>query len=305
MTVAAATTNWRIRFDTPGQLKAALIALCFGAVFYNVIYELQYTWSHDPNWSHGWIIPLFSAWFLYFHWEKIRQAPVRHAWAGLPIMLAGLGLYQWSLWGVQIGYVRPCAMMITLLGVIIMVCGLPVMRYAWLPWMYLFFAIPLPKRHYFQLTDPLRRLAATVTAGVMSLIPGLDIQRTGSMLECMYQGRLQVIGVEDACSGMRMLMTLCALGVAVAFLSNRPAWQRAVMVAACVPIAVFCNILRVTVTTYLFIFVDAKYAQGTYHTILGLLLLLIAFGLFSGLGWILSNLVVDAPAEEESVPTPA
>jgi len=62
-------------------------------------------------------------------------------------------------------------MMISLLGVIVLLCGLPVLRYVWLPWLYLFFAIPLPSRIYVMLTDPLRRMAATVAATVLDVLP--------------------------------------------------------------------------------------------------------------------------------------
>ena len=283
----------RIEFGVGAQVRAAVVAACFVGVFYNVLLDLQYTWWHDANWSHGWIIPLFSVWFVHHNWERVRQLRVTSAWVGLPIMLCGLVLYWYSLWGVQIGYVRPFSMLICLLGVVIFLCGLPVMRYAWVPWAYLFFAVPLPKRFYFMLTDPLRRLAATAAATVLSLFPDLDIQRRGSILEYFHQGQGGVLGVEDACSGMRSTVTLCALGVAVTFMSDRPWWQRTIMVAACIPIATFCNMIRVTITCVLHIYVGAEYATGTYHTALGLVMLLLAFALFSGLGWILNNLFVE------------
>jgi exosortase len=287
----------RIEFNTAAAIRAGVVALCFFAVFYNVFLDLQYNWIHDADWSHGWIIPLFSLWFLYQNWDKIRRVPVVATWVGLPIMLAGLLGYLGALFGlIPYFYFRPFAMLVCLLGIVIFLCGLPIMRYAWLPWAYLFFAVPLPKRLYFQLTDPLRRLAATVSAAT---IPNLEIQRKGSILEYMYGGQFGVLGVEDACSGMRSTITLCALGVAVAFMSDRPMWHRVIMVGACIPIATFCNILRVMITCVLYIFVDPEYATGTYHTALGLAMLLLAFGLFSGLGWVLNNLMVE---EEGAAP---
>jgi exosortase len=188
-------------------------------------------------------------------------------------------------------------MLICLLGVIIFLCGLPALRYLWLPWLYLFFAIPLPKRTYFQVTNPLRELAARVATAVLRLVPDLDINRSGSIIEYLYKQTTGQIGVADACSGMRSTITLCALGVAVTFMSERAWWQRLIMIAACVPIAVFCNTIRVTVTCALHIFIDPKYATGMYHMMLGLIMLLIAFGIFSGLGWLLNNFFVE---DEES-----
>lgn len=99
---------------------------------------------------------------------------------------------------------------------------------------------------------------------------------------------------------MRSTVTLCALGVAVAFMSDRPRWQRIVLVLSCVPIATFCNFIRVTVTCWLHVFVDPKYASGQYHMMLGLIVILLAFGIFSGLGWVLNQLVVEEPDTDEA-----
>ncbi len=287
-----------ITFDRATQLRAVIVGLAFVAVFYNVLLSLGYTWYHSGDWSHGWLIGPFSAYLVYLHWDQVRRAPIRHTWVGLVLMLAALALYQYSLWGLVIGYLRPFSMLICLLGVIIFLCGLPILRHIWVPWLYLFFAVPLPKGYYFALTDPLRRLAALVATQLLGLFPNLDIEKVGSTIDYVYRGARGTLGVADACAGMRSTMTLCALGVAITFISDRPWWQRVIMVASCVPIAVFANFIRVTTTCVLHIYVDPKYAGGTYHTLLGLVTLLIAFGIFSGLGRLLSSLFVPEPDEE-------
>ncbi len=281
-------------FDRPAQVRALIVALAFGAVYHVVLRTLVRQWQ-SPDWSHGWLIPLFSVYLVYTHWERVRRAPVRHTWVGLVLMLVSLGIYQYSLWGVVIGYLRPLSMLLCLLGVIIYLFGLPILRQVWVPWAYLFFAIPLPKSIYFSLTDPLRRVAATAATGLLSLIPNLDIERVGSTISYMYGNQSGGLDVADACSGMRSAMTLCALGVAVAFVSERPWWQRLILIAMCIPIAILANIIRVTITCVIYVFIDPKYATGTYHAILGLGTLMIAFGIFAGVGWLLNNLFVDEP----------
>jgi exosortase len=310
MAVAPVTmpaAEWRMTFDRPAQIKAGLILAAFVAVFWDLLDfvpptygDLVYSWIFESDWSHGPLIPLFSLYLVYVKWDQVRRCPIRHAWVGLGILITGLLLYSWVLSGYLLfAYVKPLAMMITLLGVIVLLCGLPVLRYVWLPWLYLFFAIPLPSRIYVALTDPLRRMAATVAATLLDALPieGFHVDRVGSNLEYMYRGATGVIGVADACSGMRSTVTLCAIGVAVAFMSERPTWQRVVLVLACVPIATLCNFIRVTVTCWLHVFVDPKYATGQYHMMLGLAVIALAFGIFSGLGWVLSRLVTEEPQE--------
>lgn len=305
--------RWQITFDRPAQIKGAIIAVAFVAAFWNLLDfvppadrlgYLVYNWIFQADWSHGPLIPLFAAYLIYTKWDRVRRCRIRHTWVGLPILLFGLAMYLWAMAGGLFTYAKPFSMMVTLLGVIIFLCGLPVLYYAWLPWLYLFFAIPLPQRLYFAWTNPLRRVAAEVAAAVLGLLPGLQVERLGSNLQYLYQGQSGMIGVADACSGMRSTVTLCALGVAVACMSDRPLWQRIVLVAACVPIATFCNFIRVTITCGIHIFIDPKYAAGTYHMMLGLVIILLAFGIFSGLAWILAHLFTEAEDDDEENPVP-
>ena len=297
----------QLTFDQTAQLKTAIIVAGFVAVFWNLLDfipplgVLTYAWLYEADWSHGPLIPLFGAYLVHTKWERIRRCRVRHTWVGLIVMLVGLAGFLLALSGqLNFGYAKPFSMMVTLFGVIVLLCGLPVMYYVWLPWLYVFFAIPLPQRLYFAWTNPLRRIAAEVASAVLGFLPGLHIERIGSNLEYVYRGMSGVIGVADACSGMRSTVTLCAVGVAVACIAERPLWHRIVLVLACVPIATFCNFIRVTITCYLHIFVDPKYATGQYHMMLGLVVIGLAFGIFSAIGWILNHLFVEAPEADAS-----
>ena len=299
--------QWRLEFDTTAQIKGAITVAIFVVVFWELLSfipghlgQLTYSWWHKSDWSHGPIIPLFSAYLVHTRWEQIRRTPIKYTWVGLLIMLLGVLAWIWALLAGTFAYAKPLSMMITLLGVIIFLCGLPVMRHVWVPYLFLFFAIPLPSRIYFEITNPLRRSAASFVTSLLSMVDGLHIERLGSTIHAVYNGQFHAIGVADACSGMRSTITMCALGTAVAFIYQRPWWQRLILVASCLPIATFCNFLRVLITCWLFIFVDEKYATGSYHWLLGILMLGVAFSLFTGLGWVMSNLVVEAEDDDES-----
>jgi len=298
--IPQASPETPITFDRPTQIRAVIVGLAFIAVFYNSLLDLSYTWYRSADWSHGWLIPFFSIYLVYLHWERVRRAPPKHAWIGLCMILISLAGYQYYLWVRPMGYPREALMLTCLLGVVVFLCGAPIFKYIWVPWLYLFFAVPLPKGIYFQLTDPLRQIAALGATQALGLFPSLDIEQLGSTIEYMYKGRAGALGVADACSGMRSTMTLCALGVAVTFISERPWWQRVILVASCIPIAIFSNFIRVVTTCLLHIYVDPKYAGGTYHTLLGLVTILIAFGIFMGLGWLLHNLVVEDTGSERA-----
>jgi exosortase/archaeosortase family protein len=63
--------------------------------------------------------------------------------------------------------------------------------------------------------------------------------------------------------------------------------------ASTIPIAIFCNIVRVTATGFIYVLADPKYTQGLYHDALGLAMLPLAFGLYGFLAWFMSSLFFD------------
>ena len=262
---------WRITFDRAAQVKATLLAVAFVALFLNPLRDITFRWWHEAaDWGHGFIIPLFSGYLVYVNWDKLRNAPVTGTWFGLVVMLAGLALYQATVWGpLPFSYVRALAMLVTLSGAVLYLCGLKALPHVAVPLAYLIFAIPLPQNIYFSLTDPLARAAGWVAVLFLRLLPLDDVALQGSKIAFIHNGVPDGLSVADACAGMRAVITLCALGVAIAFATERAWWQRIVMICACPLIAVLSNFVRVIVTCVLYIYVDPKYAQGNWHTGLG------------------------------------
>jgi exosortase len=194
-------------------------------------------------------------------------------------------------------------MIATLGAVILFLGGWQLVRYMWLPVAFLVFAVPLPARYYVSLTMPMRHLAANVAAVLLSLVRGLEATANGVVIDVVYNGhRLEPpLNVAEACSGMRLLMAFLALGVAMAYLHYRPVWQRLVLLGSTIPIAILCNIVRVTATGFIYILADPEYAQGIYHNILGLAMLPLAFGMYGFLAWFMSSLFVEEDRVVEDI----
>lgn len=149
----------------------------------------------------------------------------------------------------------------------------------------------------------MRQWAATVASSLLNLVPHLEATANGVVIDVFYKGKSlePALDVAEACSGMRLLMAFLALGVAMAYLHKRPLWQRLVLVASTVPIAILCNIIRVTITGFIYILINPGYAQGVYHDLLGMAMLPLAFGLYGLLAYFMSNLFIDesdTPVEE-------
>ena len=284
-------------------IKAAVISTLIWWIFREEIHGIVRQWLTNPSWSHGFLIPLFSLYFLNQGKDEILaiQKP-RPSWlVGLPLLLFFLALYPVNVVMLKFMYGKPLIVIAVIGSVVLFLGGWKILKYAWLPVAYLFFAVPLPGRLYFQLTNPMRQLAAQVATVILNLVPQLEATVQGSTIDVIYQNvRMEPgLDVADACSGMRLVMAFVALGVAMAYLHWRPIWQRLVLLGSTLPIAILCNIVRVTITGFIYILGNPKYAQGIYHDLLGMLMLPLAFVLYGGLAWLMSNLFVDEDQIEE------
>ncbi len=279
--------------------KIVIILALFYYLFRVEISAIVSRWS-DPSWSHGFLIPLFSLYFINQHKEEILQQKIKPSYWGLFFMICGILFYPLNIIHFQYGYFRPLGMIATLGTIVLFLGGWRLLRYMWLPVGFLIFAVPLPQRYYVFFTMPMRVLAAQVSTGLLNLVDGMNATVNGVVIDVLYNGeRLEpALNVAEACSGMRLLMAFLALGVAMAYLHYRPAWQRLVLLVTTIPIAILCNIIRVSVTGFIYILLAPKYAEGLYHDALGMIMLPLAFGMYGVIAWFMSSLFVE---EEQPV----
>lgn len=282
--------------------RVALLAALFVGLHYEQILLQVRAWLEEPNWGHGFLIPVFSLYLLYARRQELAIAPRRTCWLGLVIMVALLVFELAAVLMVKNNWLWGLGMVGMLFGLVLFTAGPAVMRLAWLPILFLTLAVPLPDSVYTRIAYPLQELAAAGAVGILKIF-GVDIHRSASNLSLVSRGLVQRdLTVAEACAGMRLLMAFFALGVATAYLQSRPVWQRVVLVAAGVPIAVLCNVFRVAITCTMHYVDRPEWGEGFLHSFTGMLMLIPAFGMLYGLAWLLRRLVIeeDEPGEDRT-----
>jgi len=285
-------------------IKLAVLGGLLGWFFHVEIDKTVNQWRSDPSWSHGFLIPLFSLYFLHQNRAKIFELIPRPSWFfGLGSLVFLLVLSSLNTVQFKFAYGEALIFIAAIGAVVLFVGGWSLLKYTWLPIAYLFFSVPLPQRLYSQITVPMRKLAAQVATQLLNVIPDLEATVRGVVIDVLYRGTPlePSLDVAEACSGMRLLMAFVALGVAMAYLHWRPMWQRIVLLLSTIPIAILCNVVRVTVTGLIYVLWDPQYAQGIYHDLLGMLMLPLAFLFYGLLAWLMSNLFVEEAQQTEEV----
>lgn len=251
------------------------------ALYYSVLIELVHDWVIDENYSHGFLIPLVSAFFIWRKRDRLRTRQRKSNGIGLAILMLGLLLFIVASIGAEL-FTQRLSLLLVIGGLLLYLGGRKITGDLFFPLLYLVFMIPVPYVLYYSVSFPLELLASRLTTAAVSLI-GIPIIREGNILH-LQNTTLQVV---DACSGLRSLLSLSALSAALAYATQRTLVKGIILFLAAVPVAIGANILRLSLTAILASLYGEQVAQGFLHQFSGVAVFAFAVVSLSLIGAIL------------------
>ncbi|MCU1304249.1 MAG: Eight transrane protein EpsH [Candidatus Sulfotelmatobacter sp.] len=254
----------------PSWWKAAIIAALLLWLYTPTLAHLAAQWWNDPNFSHGFFVPLFSAFVVWQ--DRTRLAPLtpRPSWSGLLFLGCGLCMLIVGQMGAELFFSR-LSFLIVLAGLLVLFLGWNFFRALLFPWAFLLLMIPVPAIVLNQITFPLQLLASKVASTTLPWM-GVPVLREGNVIVLPAMA----LEVAEACSGIRSLMSLTTLAVIYGFLMERRVGVRVLLAVASVPIAVAANSLRIVGTGLLVQYWDPDKAQGFFHEFSGWLIFVVS-----------------------------
>lgn len=236
-------------------------------------------WWGDPNFSHGFFVPLFSAFIVWQERHWLARLTPHPAWSGLFILILALCILIVGQMGAEL-FLSRASLLVALAGLIGLFLGWNFFRALLFPWAFLFLMIPIPVIIFNQITFPLQLQASKVAAFVLPLF-GVPILREGNVINLPSMA----LEVAEACSGIRSLLSLVTLSIIYGYLMEKRLWVRWVLALASVPIAIAANSIRIIGTGLLVQYWDAEKAEGYFHAswgwIIFVLSLLMLYGVHS------------------------
>jgi len=284
--------------DRSWQVSVGLTTAAVLFAFGGVVRELLQTWTTKVDYSHGLLIVPFMGYLLWTRRDTfpatIRQWP---DWRGLPfVLIGGIVVVVEERLNIAKEWVQAAALTLALAGIVVMFCG----RWAGLRWaipalMFLPLAFELPAKIGIAVTNRLQAFAAEWGNYVFQAL-GFPSYLEGNII-IIGDTRL---GVEQACSGLSMILAFVALAGAIAMLyRSRPTIDRCILFFAAVPIALFCNILRIVITGLCYHAGWTKLADAVVHDLAGWLMMPLALAML----WFLVKLMdwITEPADRVSM----
>jgi len=241
-------------------LMLPLVGLVLWAYWYPLM-RWEAVWRRSSAWGHGYLIPLLAVLIAHWRLKELRSPPLMKpcVW-GLALLLAGLVVRIWSQ-TLMYGFPGELTFLPVVAGVVLLVLGWEMLKVVWVSVAYLVLMIPWETKYYEGIALPLQTMSAAAAARFLAALGyeyvppdlsqawlrlphGLDrwVLREGNVMH-LASGPLNIA---EACSGLHLLFAFVALGVMMAYMYRRALWERLLIMASSVPIAIFCNFVRVT-----------------------------------------------------------
>jgi exosortase len=258
----------------------SLVVLMYGSVLKALILQ----WWSDPDYSHGFFVPLFSGYVLWRQRERWMRSTIKPSNSGFLVMLGAVGLLLVGSLGAEL-FTSRFSLLVLLAGMILFLAGWKVLWAVSFPLSFLAFMIPIPVIIYNQITFPLQLMASRLATFWLELVQ-VPVLRDGNVL-ILSNYSLEVV---EACSGIRSLMSLIALAVAYGYLSESRRWVRCALVISMVPSAILTNALRIMGAAVLAHRFGPTAAEGFLHQFSGWVIFLVALFLMFASHWILRRI---------------
>lgn len=257
-------------FKNPGFQGGALLLLFIGAYFipFSSLYN---TWMTNDDYSYGVLIPFISAYFLWEKKNSLKGVTIQSCWSVFPLLLLFVLLSVYGVLGSS-GHISRPVLPVLIVLFAIFCFGIDLVKRISLPLCFLVFMIPLPSVLDRTIGVYLKTISSQL-GGMFLRVCGYSVYVSGNVID-LGVTKLQVV---DACSGLRFLFPLLALGVVYGYFFERVVWKRVAFVLVAVPIAIFTNILRIGITGLLTYNFGSKMAEGFFHDFQGWAIFMVAF----------------------------
>lgn len=273
-----------------------LLAILAG-LYHEILVKLGLQWNNDPDYSHGFLVPVLVGYFVWERWDRLKGTRIMPSLWGVAVLGGGLLMLVVGSIGAEL-YLQRSSLIVVIAGLVLLMMGRDALKILMFPIAFMLFMVPLPAIVVNAVAFPLQLFAAR-TAEFCLFNFGIPVLREGNVI--VLAGT--TLEVAEACSGIRSLQALLALGTVYAYFSQRSTWKRWTLVLLSVPIAIAANAFRVSGTGVLANYWGSQAAEGFYHTFSGWLIFVVAFLLLLGCGGVLSKIGNSQKPAKQGRPT--
>ncbi|HMD85414.1 MAG TPA: exosortase/archaeosortase family protein [Terriglobia bacterium] len=250
-----------------------------------VLLRMASQFYQDPNYSHGFAVPIFSAYLVWRRRDRLAQVEKHPSLIGMWLVLGALGLLFLGSMGAELFLTR-ISLLLMIAGLVLYFFGAPTLRLLAFPLGFLLLMIPIPAILYNRMVFPLQILSSRFATSTLQMIKVMPVLREGNLL-ILPNCTLEVV---EACSGIRSLTAIVSFALGYAYLTERSVGVRAFLTIAMVPVVIVGNGIRVVLAALLAYYWGCGTADDFLHPISGVIIFLVAVVLLLALQRVIGGL---------------
>ncbi|MBM9616722.1 exosortase/archaeosortase family protein [Desulfobulbus rhabdoformis] len=249
-------------------IQIALITGSFIFAYYPVFASLVKTWANSEDYSHAFFIIPISIYFTLEHKEVIKTNYFnkKFSTAGFIFFILSTLVYIFSI-SAKIYTLSSIALVLSLICLTWTLTGKESIKTIAFSLFFLFLMIPIPSQIYSSATIPLQLIVTDISAIAIKSL-NIPLFQQGNTLH-LPDTTLQVV---EACSGLRSIISLFTLSIIFGHIHHNTIKEKLILASTTVPIAIFINILRITVMVISLYYFKIDLTEGSLHTYFGLII---------------------------------
>ena len=250
--------------------RTAVLLVLVSWLYAPILGHLVIQWWRDPNFSHGFFVPLFSAFIVWQDRGRLAAIPKAPSAWGIPVIVLALLTLILGVFGAEL-FLSRASIILLIAGLVLFFAGREVLIAVLFPVLLLILMIPIPAIVFSQVTFPLQILASKLAAWSLPIF-GVPVLREGNVINLPAMP----LEVAEACSGIRSLLSLTTLAIMYGYLMEKNVAIRFALALASIPVAVAANGLRIVGTGLLVQYWDPDKAEGFFHAFSGWLIFVVS-----------------------------
>jgi exosortase len=277
----------------PGlAMGVVLVALLWS--YWRGVVELWQMWQRSDEYSSGLLVPFLAVYILWSRHNDLAQCRIRPSLWGIlffvgaqAVRLSGLALIYSSAENLSIA--------LSVAALVLLLFGWPLLRRVSTVLLFLCLMLPWPNRIQAAIALPLQEWATSSAVFCLETM-GYSVMQEGNVI---HIGSASV-AVAEACNGLRMVTAFFVISGLVVLLVKRAWWEKLILLASSLPIALLCNTARLTVTALAFTVVSGEYWEKVFHDFGGYAMMPLALATVVAELWILAKLTMP-PTQKEAI----
>jgi len=273
---------------------ASLVFIAFLWSYWSNVKYLWNLWQRSDEYSSGLLVPFLAIYILWSRRNDIAECSVRPCLWGLFAFVAAQGIRLFGLLFMY-GSAERLSIALSIAALVLLLFGWQLFRKIFTVLLFLCLMLPWPNRIQAAVTLPLQRWATSSAVFCLEMM-GYEVIQEGNIIHIGSA----TVAVAEACNGLRMVTAFFVISGLVVLLVKRSWWEKLIVLASSLPIALLCNTTRLAITAMALTVLGGEHWEKIFHDFGGYAMMPLALGIVVTELWLLTKLTT-IPTKEQTV----